>query len=122
LNLDLNIYLSVSFSSSATDKADFSNQKIIFVIERIWILINESELLIADVKKSQCFYDLGIARTIGKNVIIITQNEDVPFELRHMPHIKCYDEEKGKVLLTEKLKIGKIFKKVIIIFVLDKVI
>jgi hypothetical protein len=97
---------SISFSSSTVDNADFSNLKIIPIIERIWLLINESELLIADVtnKNTNVFYELGLAHTIGKNVIIITQKEeDIPFDIRHMPHIIYSAEEKGKVLLTEKL-------------------
>jgi len=45
-----------------------------------------SEFILADVtgKNPNVMYEIGMAHTIGKPVIIITQQiDDVPFDLRH---------------------------------------
>jgi len=36
------------------------------------------------------FYELGVCHAIGKNVVLVTQNPDVPFDVRHIRHIR-YD-------------------------------
>jgi hypothetical protein len=57
------------------------------IIEDIWKFINESRLIIADVtgKNPNVFYELGVAHTIGKDFVILTQDkDDVPFDLRHL--------------------------------------
>lgn len=56
------------------------------IIEDIWESINVAELIIADVteKNPNVLYEIGIAHTIGKPVLIITQDiNDVPFDLKH---------------------------------------
>ena len=61
------------------------------IIDDIWALIAHSKLLIADCtgRNPNVFYELGIAHTIGKQVIIITQDElDIPFDIRHIRYIK----------------------------------
>ncbi|MDN4086012.1 hypothetical protein [Paenibacillus polymyxa] len=70
---------------------DFFNSSA--VIEDIWQMINESVLIIADLtgKNANVFYEVGIAHTLGKNVILITQNEeDIPFDLKHLRYFS-YD-------------------------------
>jgi hypothetical protein len=77
------------------------------IIEDIWILINEAQLIIADVtgKNANVFYELGIAHTLGKDVIIITQNkEDIPFDILHIRHIQYNDNEDGWKYLKETLQ------------------
>ncbi|MBE8540250.1 hypothetical protein [Geoglobus acetivorans] len=77
------------------------------VIEQIWEYINKAEIILADVtgRNPNVFYELGIAHTLGKNVIIITQSEDdVPFDLRHLRYFKYEDNEKGWEKLKETLK------------------
>ena len=57
------------------------------IMDDIWTFINIARLVVADVtgKNPNVFYELGIAHTIGKDAIILTQNkEDVPFDLRHL--------------------------------------
>jgi len=52
--------------------------------------IQRAQFIVADVtgKDPNVFYELGIAHTLGKPVILITQRlEDVPFDLRAMFHI-----------------------------------
>ena len=62
----------------------YDNQSI---IEDIWKRINEAKILISELtgRNANVFYETGIAHTIGKEVILITQSmEDVPFDLRHL--------------------------------------
>jgi hypothetical protein len=57
------------------------------IIEDIWKNINESLIIIAELtgRNPNVFYEIGIAHTIGKEVILITQDiNDVPFDLRHL--------------------------------------
>lgn len=63
------------------------------IIEDIWRLINEARIIIAELsgRNPNVFYETGIAHTVGKEVILLTQNiEDVPFDLRHLRSI-VYD-------------------------------
>ena len=56
------------------------------IIEDIWESINSAELIIADVtgRNPNVMYEIGMAHTVGKPVIIITQDiDDVPFDLKH---------------------------------------
>ena len=60
-------------------------------MEDIWELINKSRIIVADVtgKNANVFYELGISHTIGKDYIVLTQNElDVPFDLKHRRYFK----------------------------------
>lgn len=63
------------------------------IMDDIWAIINKSEIVIADCtgKNPNVFYEIGVAHTLGKPTILITQNtDDVPFDLRHLRYIK-YD-------------------------------
>lgn len=76
------------------------------IMEDIWEYINKSRLIVADVtgKNPNVFYELGIAHTIGKDVIILTQNEDdVPFDLKHLRYIKYIDNKNGWESLSADL-------------------
>lgn len=56
------------------------------IIEDIWEAINSAEIVIADVtgRNPNVMYEIGMAHTVGKPVVIMTQTiEDVPFDLRH---------------------------------------
>jgi hypothetical protein len=55
------------------------------ILERILRGISQAELIIADVtdRNANVFYELGLAHTRTKNVLLLTQNiNDVPFDLR----------------------------------------
>jgi transcriptional regulator with AAA-type ATPase domain len=57
------------------------------IMQSVWESINKATLIIADLtqRNPNVFYELGIAHTLGKPVIIITQSMDfVPFDLRHL--------------------------------------
>jgi hypothetical protein len=77
------------------------------IIEDIWKSINEAKIIIAELtgKNPNVFYEVGIAHTIGKEVILITQNlEDVPFDLRHLRCIIYEYTPRGVQLLENNLE------------------
>ena len=67
---------------------DFFSQN--SIMHEVWSAIAQATIIIADCtgKNPNVFYEIGIAHTIGKPVILITQNQDdVPFDLRHIRYI-----------------------------------
>ncbi|MDH3501279.1 MAG: hypothetical protein OEL69_02075 [Nitrosopumilus sp.] len=77
------------------------------IIEDIWEQLNKAKFIIADVtgRNPNVFYELGIAHTIGKKVIMITQNEDdIPFDVKHIRHFKYADNENGWTKLESDLE------------------
>ena len=82
----------------------YNNQSI---IEDIWKYTNEARLLIAELtgKNANVFYETGIAHTIGKDVVLITQSmRDVPFDLRHLRCIVYEFTPRGTYLLEQNLE------------------
>ncbi|MCW7483222.1 hypothetical protein [Leptospira kanakyensis] len=76
------------------------------VLEDIWTGINEAELIIADLtnKNPNVFYEIGIAHTLGKRVILITQDEGtLPFDFRIYRVIFYKSDETGLSLLSDQL-------------------
>lgn len=66
-------------------------------------LIFKSYIVVCDFtgKNPNVFYEAGIAHTLGKHVIPITQSEnDVPFDLKHHRYAKYLHNGEG----LEKLK------------------
>jgi hypothetical protein len=65
----------------------FDNREI---IEDVWESICTARLIVADVtgRNPNVFYELGICHTLGKEVVVLTQNrEDVPFDIRHRRYL-----------------------------------
>jgi hypothetical protein len=63
------------------------------VITDVWNAITRAQVLIADCtgRNPNVFYELGIAHTIGKPVILIAQSkDDIPFDVQHIRTI-IYD-------------------------------
>jgi len=61
----------------------FDNREI---MEDIWESICAARVVVADVtnRNPNVFYELGICHTLGKEVVVITQQpQDVPFDIRH---------------------------------------
>jgi len=61
------------------------------IIGDVWTAICESRVILADCtgRNPNVFYEIGLAHTIGKPVILITQNsKDIPFDLAHYRHIQ----------------------------------
>ncbi len=68
------------------------------IMEDIWASINNAFIVVADVtnRNPNVFYELGIAHTVGANVILLTQNDDdVPFDIKPYRYIKYEDNEDG---------------------------
>lgn len=77
------------------------------IIEDIWRGINEAGIVIADLtgKNPNVFYELGIAHTLGKEVILLTQDhEEVPFDLRHLRYRVYSTQLSGPRELEEDLR------------------
>lgn len=75
------------------------------IIQEIFELIYRSSIVIVDFtgKNSNVFYEVGIAHTLDKNVIPITQNmDDIPFDLRHHKVLKYLNNNEGLQELKKK--------------------
>jgi hypothetical protein len=60
------------------------------VMSDIWNAMNACRLVIADCtgRNPNVFYEMGIAHTLGKPVILISQNkEDIPFDIQHIRYL-----------------------------------
>ena len=76
------------------------------VIQDIFGLIFQSNIVVCDFteKNPNVFYEAGIAHTLGKHVIPITQTrEDIPFDLQHHRYIHYLDNGEGLADLTHRL-------------------
>ena len=68
------------------------------VIQDIVSLICRSRIIICDFsgRNPNVFYEAGIAHTLGKDVILITQSEyDIPFNLQHLRYISYLKNREG---------------------------
>jgi hypothetical protein len=68
------------------------------VMEDIWSMLLSSEVVVADIsgRNPNVFYELGIAHTLGKRVILATQDvDDIPFDLNRYRHIIYSDDLDG---------------------------
>jgi AbiJ N-terminal domain 5 len=78
------------------------------VIQDIFGLIYRSFIVICDFtdKNPNVFYEAGIAHTLGKHVIPITQhNEDIPFDLRHHRFLRYLNNREGLATLANSLAV-----------------
>ena len=76
------------------------------VIQDVVGLIDQSQVVIADCtgRNPNVFYEVGIAHTLGRDVILITQNDgDIPFDLRHLRYVKYLNNGEGLRELASKL-------------------
>ena len=72
------------------------------IVEDVVHLIATSRVVIADLteRNSNVFYEIGIAHTLGKDVILITQSQnDVPFDLRHLRYLTYLNNAEGLAAL-----------------------
>lgn len=77
------------------------------IIQDVVALIDRSSVVICDCsdKNPNVFYEAGIAHTLGREVILITQNEhDIPFDLRHLRYVKYLNNAEGLATLTAALE------------------
>ncbi len=77
------------------------------IVNDIWSLICSAQIVICDCtgKNPNVFYELGIAHSLGKKTICITQNsDDIPFDIKHLRHIKYEYTPRGMKAFEEKLE------------------
>lgn len=70
------------------------------VIQDVFSLIYRSIVVICDCtgRNPNVFYEAGIAHTLGRNVILITQSkEDVPFDLQHLRYVRYTNDRKAEL-------------------------
>lgn len=77
------------------------------VIQDVVSLIDKSRIVICDCtgRNANVFYEVGIAHTLGREVILITQSEaDIPFDLRHLRYVRYLNNGEGLRKLRSKLE------------------
>jgi hypothetical protein len=74
-------------------------------MEKVWSGICAAQLILADCTEENpnVFYEIGIAHTVGKRVVLITRSEkDIPSDIQHFERI-TYDVE-GVETLVDRLR------------------
>ena len=77
------------------------------IIQDVVALIDRSRVVVCDCtgRNPNVFYEAGIAHTLGREVILITQNEnDIPFDLRHLRYVRYLNNAEGRAALAEALE------------------
>lgn len=77
------------------------------IIQDIVSLIDKSRVVICDCtrRNPNVFYEIGIAHTLGREVILITQAaEDIPFDLRHLRYVQYLNNGEGREALGDALE------------------
>jgi len=77
------------------------------IIQDVVSLIDRSRVVICDCtgRNPNVFYEIGIAHTLGREVILITRNaEDIPFDLRHLRYVQYLNNAEGRRALSETLE------------------
>jgi hypothetical protein len=57
----------------------------------IWSMIFSSSVIVAECtgRNPDVFSEIGIAHTLGKPVVLLTQNEyDIPFDAKHIRYLR----------------------------------
>lgn len=76
------------------------------VIQDVVSLIDRSRIVICDCtgRNPNVFYEIGIAHTLGRETILITQSEaDIPFDLRHLRFVVYLNNREGLRGLSQNL-------------------
>lgn len=76
------------------------------IIQDVFSLIFQSHIVVCDFtdKNPNVFYEAGIAHTLGKHVVPITQSAyDIPFDLKHLRFIQYLNNGEGRDLLIKQL-------------------
>ncbi len=79
------------------------------IMSEVWAAINACRLVIVETTEinANVYYELGIAHTLGKPAILITQGkeiEDFPFDIRHLRFTVYEKTEAGYAELAENLR------------------
>lgn len=76
------------------------------VVQDVVSLIDRSKIVICDCsgRNPNVFYEIGIAHTLGRETILITQSEaDIPFDLRHLRYVRYLNNGEGLAALSASL-------------------
>jgi hypothetical protein len=83
------------------------------IMADIWEALNKARIIVADCtdRNPNVFYEIGMAHTLGRSVVLITQKtEDVPFDLQAIryikyeytpPGMKSFEKQLAKTLKAE---------------------
>ena len=79
------------------------------IMEEVWAALNGCRFVIAEISggNDNVFYELGIAHTLNKPAILITQSktpDDIPFDVRHLRYIRYANTAEGGGKLRDDLK------------------
>jgi hypothetical protein len=77
------------------------------IIEDVVSLIDKSRIVVCDCtgRNPNVFYETGIAHTLGREVVLITQvDADIPFDLRHLRYVKYLNNVEGRQALCTALE------------------
>lgn len=77
------------------------------IIQDVVSLIDRSRVVICDCtgRNPNVFYEAGIAHTLGREVILMTQSEhDIPFDLRHLRYVRYLNNAEGRRTLIAALQ------------------
>ncbi len=77
------------------------------IVTDIWYAICSCQIVVADCtgRNPNVFYEIGMAHTVGRPTILITQDiDDVPFDLRHLRCITYKYTPRGMRAFEEKLE------------------
>jgi hypothetical protein len=76
-------------------------------MQKVWDGICAARLVIADCteRNPNVFYEIGIAHTLGKQVILLTRSDkDVPSDIKHFDYISYIYSPEGVQQLLDKLR------------------
>ena len=76
-------------------------------MEKVWDGICAAQLILADCteKNPNVFYEIGMAHTVGKKVVLITRSEkDIPSDIKQFDYIPYIYDPEGVETLIEKLR------------------
>jgi len=76
-------------------------------MDKVWDGICAAQLILADCteKNPNVFYEIGIAHTVGKKVVLITRSDrDIPSDIRHYEYIRYTVDTDGVDVLIEQLR------------------
>lgn len=77
------------------------------IIQDVVGLIDRSRIVVCDCtgRNANVFYEAGIAHTLGREVILLTQSaDDIPFDLRHLRYISYLNNGEGREALVGRIK------------------
>jgi len=71
------------------------------IMDQVWRGIRGSDAVVADItgKNANVFYEIGLAHALGKEVILISQDAEVPFDIRSFRRFN-YDAKDVESLKT----------------------